>query len=102
MLALCDTLHFMTRGILAPSALPLIRIWNWKAAPPAVPNGPAIAGTASVPRAELATARPNWRRVGRPADEAKKDSLMKSALGLVDTMDRSVRSTSCRSHAPLV
>jgi FAD:protein FMN transferase len=44
MLALCDTLHFMTRGILDPSALPLIRIWNWKAAPPAVPNAPAIAG----------------------------------------------------------
>jgi thiamine biosynthesis lipoprotein len=42
-LALCDTLHFMTRGILDPSTLPLIRIWNWKAAPPAVPNAAAIA-----------------------------------------------------------
>jgi thiamine biosynthesis lipoprotein len=44
LLAMCDTLHFMTRGILDPSALPLIRIWNWKAAPPVVPDAAAIAG----------------------------------------------------------
>ncbi len=43
LLAMCDTLHFMTRGILDPSALPLIRIWNWKADPPAVPTAEAIA-----------------------------------------------------------
>jgi thiamine biosynthesis lipoprotein len=44
LLSLCDTLHFMTRGILDPSALPLIRIWDWKAAPSAVPDAAAIAG----------------------------------------------------------
>jgi thiamine biosynthesis lipoprotein len=44
LLALCDTLYFMTRGVLDPSALPLIRIWDWKAAPPAVPGAAAIAG----------------------------------------------------------
>jgi len=43
LLAMCDTLHFMTRGILDPSALPLIRIWNWKADPPAIPGREAIA-----------------------------------------------------------
>jgi FAD:protein FMN transferase len=43
LLAMCDTLHFMTRGILDPSALPLIRIWNWKAVPPAIPTAAAIA-----------------------------------------------------------
>jgi thiamine biosynthesis lipoprotein len=42
LLRMCDTLHFMTRGILDPSALPLIRIWNWKADPPAVPGADAI------------------------------------------------------------
>src|SRR5271170_8132536 len=31
MFKLCDTLHFMTQGVLDPTALPLIRIWNWKA-----------------------------------------------------------------------
>jgi thiamine biosynthesis lipoprotein len=43
LLSMCDTLHFMTRGILDPSALPLIRIWNWKADPPAIPTADAIA-----------------------------------------------------------
>ena len=42
-LKMCDTLVFMTRGILDPSALPLIRIWNWKADPPAIPTPEAIA-----------------------------------------------------------
>ncbi|HEY1764482.1 MAG TPA: FAD:protein FMN transferase [Opitutaceae bacterium] len=43
LLTLCDTIHFMTRGILDPSALPLIRLWNWKASPPAIPSAEAIA-----------------------------------------------------------
>jgi thiamine biosynthesis lipoprotein len=43
LLRMCDTLHFMTRGILDPSALPLIRIWNWKADPPVVPSAEQIA-----------------------------------------------------------
>ncbi len=28
--ALCDQLHFLTRGILEPTALPYIRLWDWK------------------------------------------------------------------------
>jgi thiamine biosynthesis lipoprotein len=43
LLAMCDTLHFMTRGILDPSSLPLLRIWNWKAVPPVIPGTAAIA-----------------------------------------------------------
>ncbi|MFZ1056981.1 MAG: FAD:protein FMN transferase, partial [Opitutaceae bacterium] len=44
LLGICDTIHFMTRGILDPTALPLIRIWNWKADPPVVPTAEQIAG----------------------------------------------------------
>jgi thiamine biosynthesis lipoprotein len=43
MFKLCDTLHFMTQGILDPTALPLIRLWNWKADPPAVPTQEQVA-----------------------------------------------------------
>jgi thiamine biosynthesis lipoprotein len=43
LLAMCDTLFFMTRGMLDPTALPLIRLWNWKADPPAIPDAAAIA-----------------------------------------------------------
>jgi len=40
---LCDTLHFMTQGVLDPTALPLLRLWNWKAAPPVVPSAAQVA-----------------------------------------------------------
>src|SRR5580698_6840135 len=43
LLKMCDTLVFMTRGILDPTALPLIRIWNWKAVPPVIPSAAEIA-----------------------------------------------------------
>jgi len=40
---LCDTLHFMTQGILDPTTLPLIRLWNWKADRPSVPTAGQVA-----------------------------------------------------------
>lgn len=43
MLKLCDTLNFMTQGVLDPTALPLIKLWNWKAENPRVPSPEEIA-----------------------------------------------------------
>jgi thiamine biosynthesis lipoprotein len=43
LLKLCDTLQFMTQGVLDPTALPLIRLWNWKAANPRLPSAAEIA-----------------------------------------------------------
>lgn len=43
LLELCDTLQFMTQGILDPTALPLIHLWNWKAEKPRVPAAAEIA-----------------------------------------------------------
>ncbi len=43
LLALCDTLHAMTQGLLDPTALPLIQLWNWKAARPRIPADEEIA-----------------------------------------------------------
>ena len=56
LLTLCDTLHFMTQGVLDPTALPLIRLWNYKAEPPRIPAP-----------AEIAAARAlvNWKNVQR-------------------------------------
>lgn len=42
LLQLCDQVVFMTRGVLDPSSLPLISLWNWKAQPPVVPHPEAI------------------------------------------------------------
>lgn len=42
-LTLAQELYFFTRGAFDPTALPLIRLWDWKAVPPVVPSDAAIA-----------------------------------------------------------
>ena len=56
LLKLCDTLHFMTQGVLDPTALPLILLWDYKAEKPRVPS-----------TAEIAAARAlvGWKKVQR-------------------------------------
>jgi thiamine biosynthesis lipoprotein len=56
LLELCDMLHFMTHGILDPTALPLIQLWNYKAERPRIPAA-----------AEIAAARAlvGWKKVQR-------------------------------------
>src|SRR5215212_8544349 len=48
MLKLCDTLHFMTQGVLDPTALPLIRLWNYKAETPRIPSAIEVAAARSL------------------------------------------------------
>mgnify|MGYP001544725160 FL=1 len=43
LLALCDRLHFMTQGVLDPTSLPLLRLWDYKAPAPKLPSDDAIA-----------------------------------------------------------
>jgi len=43
MLDLCGTLHFMTGGVLDATALPLLRLWNYKAEQPRVPGDDEVA-----------------------------------------------------------
>jgi FAD:protein FMN transferase len=38
----CGQLVFTTRGAFDPTALPLIRLWNWKTEPPAIPTAAEI------------------------------------------------------------
>ena len=54
--ALCDQVHFFTRGILDPTSLPLLKLWNWKAVPPAIPTVSDVAAAR-----ELV----GWRKVQR-------------------------------------
>jgi len=42
---LCQDLFFFTRGAFDPTALPLIKLWNWKAQPPVVPEEAAVRAT---------------------------------------------------------
>ncbi len=54
--ALCDEAHFLTRGVFDPTALPLIRLWNWKANPPVIPGEAEIAAAMQLV---------GWRKVQR-------------------------------------
>lgn len=54
--ALCDWFHWVTRGVFDPSALPLLRLWDYRAAQPQVPGDTAV---------REALARVGWRRVQR-------------------------------------
>jgi len=40
--SLCDEMHALTRGVFDPAALPLLRLWDWKADPPRIPDETAI------------------------------------------------------------
>jgi thiamine biosynthesis lipoprotein len=53
---LCEEMVFFTRGAFDPTALPLTRLWNWKATPPVIPK-----------EAEIRAAQElvGWRRVQR-------------------------------------
>lgn len=42
LLELCETLFNLTQGVLDPTALPLIRLWNWKAPNPSIPSAREI------------------------------------------------------------
>jgi thiamine biosynthesis lipoprotein len=53
---LCQEMIFFTRGVFDPTALPLIRLWNWKGNPPIVPNAQAI---------QAAQELVGWRRIQR-------------------------------------
>src|SRR5690242_17455694 len=53
---LCQEMIFFTRGVFDPTALPLIRLWNWKADPPVVPDDVSI---------EAARELVGWRRIQR-------------------------------------
>lgn len=52
----CQELVFFSRGAFDPTALPVIKLWNWKAQPPVVPDDAAI---------RSALERVGWRKVRR-------------------------------------
>jgi len=53
---LCQDLFFFTRGSFDPTALPLIKLWNWKQNPPVIPDDPAI---------QAARALVGWNKIQR-------------------------------------
>jgi FAD:protein FMN transferase len=58
--ALCDWYHWSTRGLFDPTALPLIRLWDYHAANPVVPGDAAVRD---------AMAKVGWEKVQRRPGE---------------------------------
>ena len=54
--SLCQELIFFTGGVFDPTALPLIRLWNWKATPPKPPEDAAV---------KAALELVGWRKIQR-------------------------------------
>lgn len=53
---LCQEMIFLSRGVFDPTALPLMRLWNWKATPPQVPTAEAV---------KAARELVGWRKIQR-------------------------------------
>lgn len=53
---LCDGIYAMTHGVLDPTILPLVRLWNWKAENPRIPTADQI---------EQARRAVGWEKVER-------------------------------------
>ncbi len=66
LLSLCHEMHFFTRGSFDPTALPLIRLWNWKANPPVLPTEEAIEAVRPLVGWEKVERRPGAIFLPRP------------------------------------
>lgn len=53
---LCDTLHFMTQGVLDPTTLPLLRLWNYRTENPRLPTDEEV---------DTARNKIGWKKVQR-------------------------------------
>jgi len=62
MLKLCDSLYFTTQGILDPTTLPLIKLWNWKSENPVIPSNADITE---------ALRKVSWKKVERSPGKIK-------------------------------
>lgn len=68
--ALADQIHVLTRGIIDPSILPLVRLWNYRAPAPTVPTPEQV---------RAAAAKVGWTRVRR---EPGRVYLPEAGMGL--------------------
>src|SRR2546426_10024876 len=48
LLSICAEMHCLTRGVFDPAALPLLRLWDWKAEDPRIPGESAIRGAREI------------------------------------------------------
>lgn len=97
LLRLCDEMHRLTGGVFDPGALPLLRIWDWKADAPRIPTESAILAAREVSGWDKIQRRPGAIRLpmrgmgidlGGIGKEFAVDQLLLMAgrLGIEDAM----------------
>jgi thiamine biosynthesis lipoprotein len=63
LLSLCDEMYSLTGGVFDAAALPLLRLWDWKASPPRVPDAGAISAARQLTGWEKIHRRPRAIRL---------------------------------------
>lgn len=66
LLQLCGEMVFLTRGAFDPTALPLIKLWNWKASPPVIPTEAQLRATRELCGWQKVQRRPGAVFLSRP------------------------------------
>jgi thiamine biosynthesis lipoprotein len=109
--SLCDEMHALTRGVFDAAALPLMRLWDWKANPPRIPNHAAVKAALSISGWARIERRPNGIRLpaaamgidlGGIGKEYAIDHVMNLAKskGLTDVLVDIGRDLRVDGHAP--
>ena len=60
---LCDRFHFITQGLFDPTALPIIKLWDYKAKHPRIPTAEEIERAKDLVGWEKFERRPGWARL---------------------------------------
>src|SRR5258706_5252480 len=63
LLSICAEMHCLTRGVFDAAALPLLRIWDWKAEPHRIPSESTILAAREISGWEKVQRRPRAMRL---------------------------------------
>jgi thiamine biosynthesis lipoprotein len=63
LLSICAEMNCLTHGVFDPAALPLLRIWDWKADPPRIPSESAIRAARDISGWDKVQRRPRGIRL---------------------------------------
>jgi FAD:protein FMN transferase len=66
LLGLCDEMYQLTAGVFDAASLPLLRLWDWKAVPPRIPDAEATAAARGLSGWDKVQRRPRAIRLGSP------------------------------------
>jgi len=111
LLSICSEMHCLTRGVFDPAALPLLRIWDWKAQEPRIPGESAILAAREIAGWNKVQRRPRGIRLpmagmgidlGGIGKEFAVDQLVAMAreLGISDVMIDIGQDIRVAGHSP--